>query len=111
MYYGVVDGSNLCVRGNTSTTINNTSALGAYSGKWVQCGGWPQNNNFSVCRWSNEKDAPKVNTGMSNSNLSFDQDYRYGGRVFHIGMKGDNAAQSVYGWSSPFAITGKVVVL
>ena len=107
MYYGVVDGSNLCVRGNTSTTINNTSALGAYSGKWVQCGDWPQPNNFSVCRWSNELDSPKVNTGMQTSNLSFNQDYRYGGRVFHFGMKGSNAGGSKYGFSSPFASLGQ----
>ncbi len=102
MYYGSVEGSNLCVRGNTSTTANPTGALGAYSGMWVACSDWPETSNFSVCRWSNEGDSPFVNTGMDTNNLSFNQDYRYGGRCYHFGMKGSNSGLSKYGFTSPF---------
>tara|TARA_B100001778_G_scaffold332666_1_gene339448 strand:+ start:320 stop:877 length:558 start_codon:yes stop_codon:yes gene_type:complete len=106
MYYGNVEGSNLCLRGDSSSSVNNINALGAYSCKWVQCSGWPETSNYSLCKWSREADAPKIKTDQGNAgNYSFDVDYRYGGRNFSFGIKGQNASTSKYGYSTPFSTT------
>ena len=81
MYYGSVGSTNLCLRGNTSTSTNPTGALGAYSGMWVVCAEWPESNNFSLCKWSRPSVIPNVDTEQGNAgNYSFDEEYKDGDR-------------------------------
>ena len=103
MYYGSVGSTNLCLRGNTSTTANPTGALGAYSGMWVVCAEWPETTNFSLCKWSRESLIPKVNVGQGDAgNYSFGEDYKDGDRLFEVGVLGTNSGTCKYGTQSPF---------
>lgn len=105
MYYGSVGSTNLCLRGNTATNINPTTALGAYNGMWIACAEWPETNNFSLCKWSREADNPKVNTDQGNSgNYSFDEEYKNGDRLSEVGVLGTNSGTCKYGTKSPFAL-------
>jgi|TARA_B100000780_G_scaffold49221_1_gene30517 hypothetical protein len=113
MYYGNVEGSNLCLRGDNSAAINPINSYGAYNGMWRACAEWASSNTFSLCSWSREADIPKIKTSQGNSgNYSFNVNYRYGGRLFEIGVTQDNGGASAAGFSSPFgksAINGNTV--
>ena len=105
MYYGAVGNNNLCVRGNTATTINPPSACGAYSSIWGICSCWSLSSvqtNDSVEAWSNSAKNPRLNTGQIVSNLAFGTGYRNKDRLFHFNLT-QISGRNTIGFTSPFS--------
>ena len=106
MYYGST-GSELKVKGNTSTTANPTGAQGFYNSIWGNCSGWGNPGNYSMYNGWREGADPKLNTGQTGtSNISMNTGYRYKDRMFGCNVTitsagGFNGA----GFTSPFVVT------